>query len=258
MRAGEVAGSVSRRADATGCTITSSTSNSSASARTWSAASAGSPTTARRNPDSTTACSCGVSRFCLGVLDEVDRAERLAGAQPRHHLQVRQQQFHCLVMGFGHRRVDGQERDGFGGEVARPELRPVDGERLRGALPGEVVREHVRHPLGRGQMRRVHRRAEQPHPRFARRRGRRLEDVVLLRDRDTHAACAHHRDDVVEILAGTCRCPRRRGPRLAQQDTTSADRSRARGRCRGRCGRGAPPRAARTVRRPPAAHGWAA
>src|SRR6476619_4443268 len=58
-RAGAVAGSVPRRADATGLTITSSTPNSSARARTWSAASVGDPTTARFRAPSATAWACG-------------------------------------------------------------------------------------------------------------------------------------------------------------------------------------------------------
>ena len=45
---------------------------------------------------------CGLSSCLFGVLDEIERAERLTRPQPRHHLQVRQQQSHCLIAGFGH------------------------------------------------------------------------------------------------------------------------------------------------------------
>ena len=70
----------------------------------------------------------------LRVLDEVQRPQRLPGAQPRHHVQVRQHQRLGLGAGGRDGGVDGHERGGFGGQVAGPELRAVDGQRLLGAL----------------------------------------------------------------------------------------------------------------------------
>jgi len=54
--------------------------------------------------------------------DEIERAERLTRPQPSHHLQVGQQQSHCLISGFGRHRVDRQERHRFGRQVTRPEF----------------------------------------------------------------------------------------------------------------------------------------
>ena len=101
-RAGAVAGSVPRWADATGLTITSSTSKCSASARTWSAASVGIADDGAAQPDVD-------DRLLLrGQLDAPAASstrssgpQRLAGAQPRHHLQVRQQQRHLPRRGCG-------------------------------------------------------------------------------------------------------------------------------------------------------------
>ncbi len=66
------------------------------------------------------------------------------------------------------------------------------------------MREHIRQPLGRSQVRRIHRRAEQPHTRLGCRGRRRLQDVVVPHQvswqRNANASAAHQRDDVVEVL----------------------------------------------------------
>ncbi len=159
------AGSTPRKAEATGWTITSSTSNFSASARTWSAASAGAPTTAWRSPASTTAWRAG---RCAGASASSTRSSGTSGCPVRSR---------AIICRFGrikriassrvsaHDGVDRQERDRLRGQVAGPEVLAVEPHRLLGALTGEVVGEHVRQALGGGQPRGVHRRTQQPQPR---------------------------------------------------------------------------------------------
>ena len=146
-------------------------------------------------------CCCSVSSACaLRLLDERHRLKGLPGAQPRHRLQVGQHQCRCLVACFGHRGVDRQERERLGGQGARLEPGAVQLERFFGSLAGEVVGEHIRQPLGGGQVRRVHRRAEQPESRFAGRGRGGLEPVVPGAQRNHHAAGAHQRGHVVEVV----------------------------------------------------------
>ena len=66
-----------------------------------------------------------------------------------------------------------------------------------------MVGEHIGQALGRGEMRRVHRRAEQPQLGFGDRGGGGFEDVVFPHQvpgqRDPHPGAAHQRHDVVEV-----------------------------------------------------------
>ena len=78
--------------------------------------------------------------------------------------------------------------------------RAIELERLFGPLAGEVMCEHVGQPLGRGQMRRVHRRAQQPESRFAGRGRGGLEPILPRAQRNQHAARAHQCRHVVEVL----------------------------------------------------------
>ena len=89
---------------------------------------------ARASPESTTACCCGLSSMPCASSTRSSARSGWPGAQPRHHVQVRQHQRLGLGAGGRDGGVDGHERRGFGGQVARPELRAVDGERLLGAL----------------------------------------------------------------------------------------------------------------------------
>jgi hypothetical protein len=60
--------------------------------------------------------------------------------------------------------------------------------------------EHVWESFGRSQMRRVHRRAEQPQGWLGGGGGGRFEPVVPGAERDHHAACTHQRRHVVEVF----------------------------------------------------------
>lgn len=112
-RAGAVAGSVPRRADATGFTITSSTPNRSASANLLGGLGRAAQHRAPQ-PAVHDAPLLGGELGVFGILDQRHRPERLPGAKLRHHLQVGQHQSRCLVPGFGHYGVDRQKVSGSG------------------------------------------------------------------------------------------------------------------------------------------------
>ena len=253
-RAVRASGGRARERSGHRCTITSSTPYVAASSRTCSAAPLGVadhpalPHRRRQAPGARARSASASSTSAAG--------QRLAGAQRDHRLQLRQGE-RSASSGLRHHGVDGEEgaRLGVLGEGRKPSRysasasavpwpekwwaktygspsrrpaapsSPTDPSSHRSGADGAAGSRAARGAaatepgaLGRHQRRRCRRRTP-----------------GSARPRRVHAAGA-----------------------VAQRPARSPGRCPAPGRCRGRSGRGRPPRAARTARRPPGARGWAA